>query len=303
LRRFIPARFSSVIGVDIRLNEIRFIHLRQTKQKHSIEAAEVIEFPAGVIVDGKIKAPDKVIQGIRALVQQTEVQHYATCVALPAQSVMTNRIQLLKRLTAAERLQEIEENISRYFPDFSRELCYDYAVLSDSNDLHNTVVWVATRQEQLNDYVNVVEQAGLSVKAVDVDLYALARAAKYAIGKQATQDLIALLDVSIDSVLFVVLHNDEVTYHLQWDYAEIDEIYAKLNGAFQWYCSTHPSTHFNHLYLSGDREKITTILSQISNKIPIHAQPIPLFQDKHHAILFEKMMVCYGLALRRMPTW
>jgi len=305
--------YSSSIGLDIRLNEIRFIHLRYINNVPRIETMECIALPANAIVEGRIKLFEQVSQTLRTLVQKTHTQHFPTCIALPAQSVISKRFEWPNKLTPKEQKFRVEEQLIGYFPGFSHELCYDYTILSERNNSHTHVLLVATRQEQLNDYIRVAEQAGLSVKIVDIDMYALARAACVAMIKKMDVSPIGILHMDIHSTLFIVVHDNEVTYYSQWNNTIAEETLTTLSNTIQLWHTTYPQLQLNNLYLSGDPGHLSNILPKIQSTLQIKLNLLQFSQEKinvNRAIYFEKtnmllekMMVCFGLALRRMPKW
>lgn len=310
MQRLIRAK--RIVGLDININEIRCIQMRQTKRQFIIEQAETQRLPEGAIVDGKIQVFDQVIECIRMIIQRMKIQNNFAAIALPVQSVISKRTQQFKKMSHESRMREMTENLLHYFPGVTQELCYDYVVLSPVDALHDNVLVIATRYEQLNDYVNVVERAGLSVKIVDVDIYALARAVKFAIATEAGSPLVAVLNVHANVARFLVLHHDEIIYHLQFDYREITDIYAHLSSGIQICCSMHHLSQLNQLYLAGDTRIITLLVNEVPDKWNMTAQIVsplqqmtlsPAMSSEKIAENAEKLWICCGLAMRRIPGW
>lgn len=310
MRRLIGLNNLPVVGLDIRMTDIRVIYLQRVRQKVVVHGAEMVELPLGAIVNGKIHAPERVVESISALLQRLPLKNHAAVIALPVQSVISKRVQLPKTATCEQRMQAVTEHLPRYFPGITQALCYDYVVLPTSNALQDEALLVAARQEQLTDYVNVAARAGLLVKVVDVDIYALARAARFAASAPMSLIHAAILEVGAKTAQFVVLGKYEVIYHLQFDYDKITDIYEKLSSAIQLCCSTPPMTQLNKIYLCGDANTLNDLTQEIEARLSIRAQIIHPF----HQMLFSSslslekmqaiaanMMVCCGLALREIP--
>jgi Tfp pilus assembly PilM family ATPase len=312
LQRFIRPRSSSVVGLDIRMNEVRLVLLRQAQSSIRLEQVDVIALPEGVVVDGKIIVADKLTATIQTLTQRFALQGHPVVLALPVQSVISKRIQLMKNQTQVNRQKEIAENLTRYFPGVTQELCYDYVVLPAVDLLRENALLVATRYEQLNDYVNVVERAGLTVKIVDVDIYALVRAVKFITANQGAWSFIGIVEVSSTTIQFVALYNDDITYHQQFNWGDHVDITTKLSGAIQLCCSKHQLKKIDKLYVFGQKEAIDQMTSALMTIVGAGLQIIDPLQSIVAStslstatlkIAAEKMMVCYGLALRRLPRW
>jgi len=286
-----------------------------------VEKMDILDLPLGVIKEDKIQSPDQVAKHLHLLVQRLKIENYPTAIALPIQSVIVKRIHLMKEISQKKIDRVIEENISRYFPGMTQELCYDYAILPFVDVLHNTALLVATRHEQLNDYITVIERAGLSIKIVDVDIYALARAMTVATAKECASSFVAMLDVSrcttqcdvsTYTAQFIVFNSDDILFHQQFYYHDINMFYNKLKNAVHLCHSTHPLVKMNTLYFSGNAENMLSIIENVKQHIGMHVQYVNLFPSvifspsipiEKIQILSPKMMQSFGLALRKIPQW
>ena len=303
---------SSSIGLDIRLNEIRFIHVTYIKSSPRIEAIECIELPREAIVEGRIKLIEPIKQSLRALVQKTHTNNFPACMVLPVQSVISKKFQSSRQLTNKEKTLLIEEQLAKLFPSFSHELCYDYNILSKPNDSHENVLLVATRQQQLNDYIHIAECAGLAVKIIDIDTYALARAAQWVMKNTIHLFPIAILHIELAAALLIVVVDNEVVFHSYWNDTVGEEIYIQLCKGIQSFRTTHLHLQLNNLYILGEVEPLTEIFHRIQNTFNIQITVLPqLHSIKINSTIsnetikkfLPKMMICVGLTLRRMQKW
>jgi type IV pilus assembly protein PilM len=310
--RFIRSKPQSVVGLEIKTHEVRLILLRQTKKMRVIEQMEVVDLPPGAIREGRIQMLDQVTERIRLIVQRLKIGNMPTVIALPIQSVMSKRIQFKKKLSHEKRKEWIEDNLLRYFPSVTEDLCYDYVILSTADALHETVLLIAARHDQLDDYVNMIERAGLCIKIIDVDLYALVRALKMTMTKDIPSTFSALLDINPDITQFILFNRNEIIFHQQLDYLDTQELASQLRSTIHLVSSTHADRQLDKLYFIDKTENDYNVIDRLQVQLGISFQCVNLlpFVNFSPSITIEqreffssKMMVSFGLALRRIPRW
>jgi Tfp pilus assembly PilM family ATPase len=277
-----------------------------------VEQMEVLDLPHGAMKEGKIQSVDLVIDSVRRIVQRLKIEKMPTAIALPIQNVTHKRIQWIKTLSRNNIEKTIEDNLSRYFPGVAQDLCYDYIRLPQANKMHDTVLLTATRHDHLNEYVNTIERTGLSVKIVDVDIYALVRATRTAMVNEPLSSLTAIVEFNPDIAQLIVFNQNEIVLHQELDCRDTQVFYNKFSSTIQLYYSAHSIGVLNKIYISGDTENMSQIMTYMKEHLEIPIHPIDLFQSvifsssisKDKKTLFsKKMMVSFGLALRRMPPW
>lgn len=313
MQRFIHSRSQRVLGLDIRAREVRLVVLRKSKHMHIVEQMEVIDLPFCAMKEGKIQALSQLAECIHHTVQRLQIENTPTVVALPVQSVISTRVQFLKKLSHDMRASLIEENLTHYFPGVAEALCYDYVILPSKDRSYDTALLVATRCDQLNDYVSLVARSGLIIKIADIDVYALVRALHITHAKTMPASSVeGILDLSIDSALLILFNSNDIVFHQQIDYGDSPVFYHTLKGAIHLACSTHHVVNLNKLYITGDIKYYFNKIDEMQAHLGVTIQCIdiseflifsPSIQNEKKYNFSAKMMVCIGLALRRMPPW
>lgn len=175
-----------LLGLDIQADEIRLIQLQRSKKKWGIKQALAQSLPAGAVIDGKIQVAEVVSDRLQELVQSSKLQECGVAIALPIHCVTTKRISVIKGLHESELEAEVISHLSHCFPSVTEGLCYDYGMFGSNDEMQNDVFLAATSFTCLNIHVTAVQNAGLKVRVVDVDQYALARA-KQLVEKEGLQ--------------------------------------------------------------------------------------------------------------------
>lgn len=253
-----------MVGLDIQSDEMKLLQLRHAKTGYIVENYGVVPLPAGVIVDGKIKRFDQVQAALIALVQRTHSDGCATVIALPASNVIIQPIKLAAYLTEQECEVEITSHISRYLPGVTESVGIDFVKLPGSDRDFQSILLVAARQEQLQTYITLVEQAGLRPQVVDVDSYALLRGAKLCRMAENAEPF-ALIDVGVSLTQLLVAHQQQIIFMQHWLTQDDMAWGVHIHRALQLYATTFPHLHIKTFLLSGHIDKHAVLFQEAVN--------------------------------------
>jgi type IV pilus assembly protein PilM len=267
LRRF--------IGLDIQADELRLVQLHRLKHTLLVENIGLIPIPRDVISEGRLQRPEQVTAHLHEWVESTPLKGTSAAIAMPAYCVISKRIQLFSGLRDIEREAEIAIHLKHYFPGIAEELCFDYVLLESEDTLHDHFLLVAARHEQLSCYVEAVENAGLKVKIVDVDIYALAR-------NITKNETMVLLDIGTITSQFVVIYKNEILFFQQMMNRDLAELKNELKRVLQLCYSTHRFLKIKKIYLTGRADDFRLLASHIQNEFAIHVD----FVNPFHNISF-----------------
>jgi type IV pilus assembly protein PilM len=165
-------RSRALVGIDIHASEIRLLQLRRRHCGFSVERSGSTPLPAGAVLDGKIKQLDCVQAVLKNLVLTTRTQGASAVMALPVSAVISKRVVV----PAAALQARSREQFQAYFTGVQDALSFDYAIAGKVENNTADIFLIAAKLESLNDYLLLAEYAGLKLKIIDVDSYALTRA-------------------------------------------------------------------------------------------------------------------------------
>lgn len=283
------------LGLDICSTEIRLLALRRKKQHIYIEKMAVTALPFGAVVDGKIQQTDIVTAYLKTMIQQAHVHTANVTIALPIQSVISKKITL----TEAASINHSNE-INDYFPGVNDVLAYDCIEIDKEAWL------IATRHDALMFYVNIIESAGVKVSIVDVDLYALARAAHFALSHKVRSYPIFLLELNHLGSQLILLSQNNILYQ-QTILGTIDQIGTQLKAVLKIYFSNEQMIEPKKVYFMGDMPDGSELVEYIYHELFMEVEWINPFDSmlRHHSInnaLPNNLLVCCGLALRGLTS-
>lgn len=295
----------TMVGVSIDSDQICITQLRWLKQKVKVEKFALVDLPIGVVFEGKIKQPKLVISILAQLIDQLQLQRYPAAIALPLNSVITKRIKLPIELNEEECELAIDTQLPQYFPGMQDPLCHSFALLPTQETENHDILLASARAEQLNEYVSVVNQAGLIVKIVDIDCYALARAVR----RVSQEEVIAILCFNQKEALFIILQNEEVIFSQSWLVESLQKLMQQIKQAIQLVSLSHPYSTIKGFILAGNIPYLSSSTEFFQDELMLPVINVTPFvdmefsenidQQKLNRLFFRSWISC-GLALRRM---
>ena len=206
-----------LIGVDISASAVKVLELSKSGEHFRVERYSVEPLPQNSIVEHAITEVDQVAQAIGRAVRRsgTKVKH--TAVSVFAAHVITKVIRMSSNLEDKEMHTQIEMEADHYIPYPLDEVNLDFQVLSpaDDNPEENDVLMAACRKEIVDDYISVIEEAGLMPAVIDVETYAMENA--YSLISEhmpggGLEKTVAIFDIGATATNINVMHNNHSVY-------------------------------------------------------------------------------------------
>lgn len=304
---------TSCVGVDIHTDEIFLLKINHMGKEKQITTLGSIPLSQNCIQDGKIVNLDLFATTLKKLVQETKTKGNLAAVAIPAQHVMTKRLQLPNFSHHEEYEAEIHTHFDRYVPGMSGEVCFDYHIM-EKDTQHSTLQFVATKQDIVDTYRDVINQAGLKLKIIDVDSYAIVRGFRCYIN--LINKNLVLLDINQRCVRILFLHNENIvfTHRMYWNLNEDpmrDKIVSFVQQAMQMYAGLGMHQLLQCLYITGNLIGLDSIATLLHSILKIKIQ-IPLISvnanlsyclpEKSISQFILRSLTSVGLALRECPS-
>lgn len=167
---------SNLIGLDIGSSSVKVCQLKETKRGFQLQSFGMIPLPPEAIVDGSIMNATAVVDAIRELIASQRIKAKEAAVSVSGHSVILRKINL-PVMTREELDESIQWEAEQYIPFDINDVHIDVAILNEHNDQGQMdVLLVAAKRDMINDYTNVVREAGLAASIVDVDAFAVQNA-------------------------------------------------------------------------------------------------------------------------------
>ena len=163
-----------IIGLDIGSRSIKAAEITETKRGLSLTHFGIVDIAHGAIEEGNINDPETVAESIKQLFKSYNIKESNVAVSIGGYSVIVKKISV--QTMDEEKLQEtIHFEAEQYIPFDISDVNLDFQILgeSESNPGQMNVFLVAAKKEMVNDYINLVNLAGLNPCIVDVEAFAL----------------------------------------------------------------------------------------------------------------------------------
>ena len=193
-----------LVGLDIGSRSIKAAEIAETKQGLSLKRFGIMDIAHGAIEEGTINEPETVAESIKQLFKSYSIKESNVAVSIGGYSVIVKKISV--QTMDEEKLQEtIHFEAEQYIPFDISDVNLDFQILgeSESNPGQMNVFLVAAKKEMVDDYINLVNLAGLNPCIVDVEAFALQNAieANYDMQSENT----ALIDIGASKTSLNIL--------------------------------------------------------------------------------------------------
>jgi len=183
-----------LIGLDIGSRTIKAAEVVETKKGRSLKNFNTINIEPGIIEEGAIKDPEAVSAAIRELFKASKLKEQNVAISVGGYSVIVKKINV-KTMTEDELHETIHFEAEQYIPFDISDVNLDFQILGESEQNPNqmSVILVAAKKEMVNEYVSLIQMAGLNACIIDVDAFALQNI--FELNYAPEEENVALIDI------------------------------------------------------------------------------------------------------------
>jgi type IV pilus assembly protein PilM len=195
-----------LIGLDIGSRSIKVAEIVETKSGTTLTNFGSIDIAHGAIEEGAINDPGAVSESLQQLLKSYGIKETNAAVSIGGYSVIVKKI--IVQSMAEEQLQEtIHFEAEQYIPFDISDVNLDFQILgeSESNPNQMNVILVAAKKEMVDDYINLVNLAGLNPCIIDVEAFALQNC--FEANYDVQDENIALIDIGASKTSLNILKN------------------------------------------------------------------------------------------------
>lgn len=206
-----------LLGIDISSAAVKLLELSKTSSRYRVESYAVEPLPQDAVVDKNISNVEAVGEAVRSVVKKSGSRLKHAAVAVSGSAVITKVISMPASLSDEELEDQIELEADQYIPYALDEVSLDFEVLgpSSNNPEMVDVLLAASRRENVEDKVAVLEFAGLTASVVDVEAYAMENAFELLADQLpggSEGQAIALADIGATVTTLNVIDHGKVIY-------------------------------------------------------------------------------------------
>lgn len=309
-----------LIGLDIGSRSIKAAKIIETKRGRTLKNFGIVDIAHGAIEEGAINDPEAVAESLKTLFKSYNIKDSNVAVSIGGYSVIVKKITV--QAMAEEQLQEtIQFEAEQYIPFDISDVNLDFQILgeNESNPNQMNVFLVAAKKEMVDDYINLVNLAGLNPCIVDVEAFALQNT--FEANYNIQNENIALIDIGSSKTSLNILKdnasvfmrdvslgcgqiNQKIMSLIDCSFEEAEQLkfgetsdklsYDDLKGitssvvadwcteirrALDFFYSTYPEDQIKRIVLSGGGANIAEFRQLLSTEASAEVESINPFQN------------------------
>jgi type IV pilus assembly protein PilM len=200
-----------LVGLDIGSRSIKAAEIVDTKRGPMLRHFGIVDIAHGAIEEGTISDPESVAESIKQLFKSYNIKESNVAVSIGGYSVIVKKINVQNM--AEEQLQEtIHFEAEQYIPFDISDVNLDFQILgeNESNPNQMNVFLVAAKKDMVNDYINLVNLAGLNPCIVDVEAFALQNS--FEANYNIQDENVALIDIGASKTSLNILKGNSSVF-------------------------------------------------------------------------------------------
>lgn len=243
---------SLMVGIDIGSHSVKAVLINEDKNGYQLQAFSVEPMPKGAVVDRKVQDIEAVGAVVRKIRKKVISSVQNAAVAVSGSTVITKIIYMDVSLNEDELARQIEIEADSLIPYPLDEVSLDFEKLevNESDPSKVNVLLSAVRTETIEARVAGLDAGGFKTKVVDVESYALNRAADLCmpmLPDDASDKVVAFIDIGATMTLFTVNEDGKNIYTRD-----------QLFGSEQYTRSI--VSYYNKSFEEAEKEKISNAL-------------------------------------------
>lgn len=173
---FPPPEFLAMpaAGIDISDSSVKYLDAQFENGGYIPKTFDALPLEQGIVVDGVVRNPDALAE-VLAVFRKKHGRGFAYA-ALPEELAYIYSIQLPSALDKDAMRSAVEFSLAEHVPIPASDLTFDFDV-ADTHENMALVSVTAFPTDVVNGYKHALEKAGFMVKALELEAYAVARAA------------------------------------------------------------------------------------------------------------------------------
>jgi type IV pilus assembly protein PilM len=162
------------IGLDIGSSYLKVVQLKEKKGSYELAAFDMLQLPPELIVEGSIIDSLRLVESIREILKKSKIKAKNTVIGIAGHASVIIRRITLPEMTEEELSESIRFEAEQYVPFDVEDVNIDFQILGPKEEPGQMdVMLVAVKKDIINEYINVVREAGLNPVVVDVNAFTL----------------------------------------------------------------------------------------------------------------------------------
>lgn len=221
-----------VIGVDISSSSVKVVYLERKGENLYLEDYGIEQVFSEINPKNRVEI---LSEALEKAISKTSINSDLAAIAMPSSQAFTKVIQMDAELNDQEVGEELQLEAERYIPYPLSDVMLDYQVMGPSarNPALNDVLLAVAKTDKVDEYLSVVESAGLRGTIIDIDSFAKSRAFSLVSDQlvdHGKNKVVALVDIGGTNTTVDVFYDFRLVYSRDQNFGGkqlIDEIQSR----------------------------------------------------------------------------
>lgn len=188
---------SKVAGLSIEATGIRYISFKN-KQSWEVRKKRYLPLLPGMIIENQVADSEALYDRVRQWVKKEGLRGSKVSLSIPPSQIIIRKMSIPSTNDKqVEQLVKLEVETGLHLP-FENPV-YDYVTLEVDEEHSHLLVFAAPRKS-IQDYVEILERAGLRISSVEISATALARSIATGHGESFAETMLINLEPSVMDV-------------------------------------------------------------------------------------------------------
>ena len=215
--KLFKSKHRPILGIDISSTSVRILEISGSDDDYCVDAYAHEDLPESAMEGNRVKDAQVVADIIKKLLNTHVFSSKNAAIAVPDSLAISKVIQINDGLNEQEIEEVVVTEADKYIPYPIDEINIDFNVLgvSAKNSAMLDVLIVASRSENVSNRVEAINGSGLAAKIVDVESYAVERAAQLMLSDlpaKGDKKNIAILDIGAVYTHLFILHSMKIIF-------------------------------------------------------------------------------------------
>ncbi|MFP6628074.1 MAG: type IV pilus assembly protein PilM, partial [Myxococcota bacterium] len=197
-----------VVGLDIGSSSVKAVEIASKGRDKGFElrGLGIAALPAEAIVQGAFLNSSAIVDSISEAIEIGRIKATDAAVAVSGHSVIVKKVGL-PVMSREELEDQIQWEAEQYIPFDMNEVHLDFQILDTRGDEGQMdVLLVAAKRDLIDDYVQVIQEVGLTPATVDVAAFAVENAFEMNY-RTEPDEVVALVNIGAQVVNINVIQN------------------------------------------------------------------------------------------------
>lgn len=214
--KWFNSKSERILGIDISTAAIKLLELSKTAAGYRVESYAVRPIPEGVLVNNVPEDMGVISETLREVLKLADTQARNASIAIAESDVFRKVITLPAGFSDSEMEEQIIIDADQYIPYPLDEVRFDFEVLTTDEDKDTSeVLLVASRMENIDERVAILELAGVTTKVVDLETFVMVDALSLLmenLPNKGVDQTVAVIDIGASIISLNVVRNGESIY-------------------------------------------------------------------------------------------